>query len=65
VPAALAKQYEEQMQQPDLIFLTPENQEKMSKVIDPLRMAEKNKELALKIAEAKAPAKLPMPGEEK
>jgi hypothetical protein len=35
VPENLAKQYRIQMERPDLVFLTPENQEAIKEVMDP------------------------------
>ena len=45
VADAVAKQYREQMQKPDLVFLTKENQEKVKKRVDPMLFEEKAKEL--------------------
>ncbi len=60
VPEKLAEEYSIQMSKADLVFINEKNVEKLRTVIDPMVMAEKEKELELKRQEAMAPARLPV-----
>jgi hypothetical protein len=51
VPEKLATEYREQMRKPDLVFLTPHNQEELKMRIDPLVFAERAKGLQPRMPE--------------
>jgi hypothetical protein len=55
----LADEYREQMNKPDLVFLTPENQEEVKKRIEPMLLAEKMKALQPPAEEAEYEPEVP------
>jgi hypothetical protein len=59
VPEKLADEYREQMNKPDLVFLTPENQEEVKKRIEPMLLAEKMKALQPPAEEAEYEPEVP------
>ena len=60
MPDAVDEQYKAQMEKPDLVFLTKENEESMKGVIDEKVLEAKKEELDLKTAEMNAPRSLPV-----